>query len=95
MSRQRRPGRTPAELRERAVRQVWEGEAAYRSECEAICAVAQMLGSTAETARKGVRRAEIDEGTRPGLETDERQRLEQVQRENLEPCQANEILKSA
>jgi transposase-like protein len=44
MSRQRRPGHYPAELRERAVRLVREGEAAYGSEWEAICAVAEMLG---------------------------------------------------
>lgn len=52
MSRQRRPGHYPAELRERAVRLVREGEAAYGSEWEAICAVAEMLGPTAETVRK-------------------------------------------
>jgi len=65
MTTQGRPGMDPAELRERAVRLVREGEAAYGSEWGAICAVAEMLGPTAETVRKWVRRAEIDEGTRP------------------------------
>ena len=54
-----------------------------------------MLGPTAETVRKWVRRAEIDEGTRPGLTTDERARLKQLERENFELRRANEILRSA
>lgn len=95
MTTQRRPGSYPVELRERAVRLVREGEAAYGSEWGAICAVAEMLGPTAETVRKWVRRAEIDEGTRPGLTTDERARLKQLERENFELRRANEILRSA
>jgi transposase len=95
MSRQRRPGTYPAELRERAVRLVREGEAAYGSEWEAICAVAEMLGPTAETVRKWVRRAEVDAGGRPGLTTDERERLKRLERENFELRRANEILRSA
>lgn len=54
MTEQRRPGEYPAEMRARAVRMVREGEAAYGSEWEAICAVAEMLGPTAETVRKWV-----------------------------------------
>jgi transposase-like protein len=52
MTTQRRPGMHPVELRERAVRLVREGEAAYGSAWGAICAVAEMLGPTAETVRK-------------------------------------------
>ena len=63
---------------------VREGEAAYGSEWEAICAVAEMLGPTAETVRKWVRRAEVDAGGRPGLATDERERLKRLERENFE-----------
>jgi transposase len=95
MSRQGRPGQYPAELRERAVRLVREGEAAYGSEWEAICAVAEMLGPTAETVRKWVRRAEVDAGERLGLKTEERERLKQLERENFELRRANEILRSA
>jgi transposase len=65
----------PAELRERAVRLVREGEAAYGSEWEAICAVAEMLGPTAEMVRRWVRRAEIDAGSRPRLTKNGRERL--------------------
>jgi transposase len=42
-----------------------------------------------------VRTAETDEGLRPGLTTDERVRLKELERENRELRRANEILKSA
>ncbi len=42
-----------------------------------------------------VRQAEIDEGRRAGLSTDERERLNELERENRELRRANEILKSA
>jgi transposase len=42
-----------------------------------------------------VRQAERDQGRRPGLTTDERQRLKQLERENFERRRANEILKKA
>ena len=47
----------------------------------------------AETLRHWVRQAERDTGRRPGLTTDERQRLKQLERENLELRRANEILR--
>ncbi len=40
-------------------------------------------------------KAEGDRGVRPGLTTDERQRLKQLERENFELRRANEILKKA
>jgi transposase len=42
-----------------------------------------------------VRQAECDRGERPGLTTDERAQLKQLQRENFELKRANEILKKA
>ncbi len=95
MTEQRRPGRYPVELRARAVRMVFEAEAHCRSQWEAISSVAEKLGPTPETVRKWVRRVEIDEGYRPGLSTDERLRLKDLERENRELRRANEILKTA
>jgi transposase len=42
-----------------------------------------------------VRQAERDSGRRPGLTTDERQRLSDLEREVKELRRANEILKAA
>ncbi len=95
MTDQKRPGRYPAEMRERAVRMVFEAEQHTGSRWEAICSVAEKLGPTPETVRKWVQRVEIDEGRKPGISTDERQRLKELERENRELRRANEILKSA
>jgi transposase len=53
------------------------------------------FGMSSETLRKGVRRAETDDGLRPGLTSDERQRLKTLEREVRELRRADEILKSA
>ena len=95
MTEQRRPGRYPAELRDRAVRMVFEAEQHSGSQWEAIRSVAEKLGPTAETVRKWVRRVEIDEGHRPGLSSEERERLKVLEREVRELRRANEILKAA
>ena len=95
MTEPRRPGQYPVELRERAVRMVFEATGAHGSQWEAICSVADKLGPTPETVRKWVRRVEIDDGHRPGLTTDERQRMKDLEREVRELRRANEILKSA
>ena len=56
---------------------------------------AEKIGCTVEALRQWVRQAERDAGKRPGLTTDERQRLKQLERENFELKRANEILKKA
>ena len=87
--------RYPQEVRERAVRLVLEHRREYPSEWSAITSIAEKCGMTTETLRKWVRRAEVDSGTRPGLTTDERERLRELERENRELRRANEILKAA
>jgi len=83
------------ELRERAVRLVLEHAGEYPSQWAAITSIATKCGMTPETLRKWVRRAEIDAGARPGLTTDERKQLAELQRDNRELRRANEILKTA
>ncbi len=61
----------------------------------AITSIAAKIGCTPETLRSWVRRAERDAGQRPGLTTDERARMKQLERENRELRQANEILRKA
>ena len=90
-----RPGRYPAEVRERAVRLVREHQQEYASPWAAITSIATKCGMTPETLRKWVQRAEVDAGARPGLTTDERKRLKELERENRELQRANEILKAA
>ena len=80
---------------ERAVRMVFDHEREYSSQWSAICSISQKIGCTAETLRKWVRRAERDAGVRPGLTTDERQRLKDQEREIRELKRANEILRKA
>jgi len=90
-----RPSRYPQELRERAVRMLFEHQDEHSSQWAAITSIAEKFGVSSETLRKWVRRAETDGGLRPGLTTDERERLKGLERENRELRRANEILKSA
>jgi transposase len=90
-----RPSRYSPEVRERAVRMVWEHESEHASQWAAISSIAGKMGCTAETLRKWVRQAERDQGRQPGLTTDEKARLKDLERENRELKRANEILRLA
>ncbi len=90
-----RHGRYPQELRERAVRMVVEQRREHGSEWAAITSILSKVGVHKETLRLWMRRAQVDTGERPGLTTEERERLRQLERENKELRRANEILKSA
>jgi transposase len=85
----------PAEVRERAVRLVFEQEAAHTSQWAAMESIAGKIGCKAETLRKWVRQAERDVGKRAGVTTSERERLKDLERENRELKRANEILRKA
>ena len=87
--------RYPEEVRERAVRLVLEHAGEHASQWAAIESIASKCGMTPETLRMWVRRAEVDAGQRPGLTTEERKRLQELERENRELRRANEILKTA
>jgi transposase-like protein len=77
------------------VRLVLEHEHEYPSQWKAICSIAEKSDLHRETLRLWVRQAERDNGRRPGLSTDERQQMKDLQREVKELRRANDILKSA
>jgi transposase len=90
-----RPFKYPPELRERAVRLVFEMRERTGEQRGAIARVAEQLGVHKEALRGWIRQAEIDRRTRPGVPTQERQRIAELERENRELRRANEILKAA
>jgi transposase len=90
-----KPKRYSAEVRERAVRMVREHEHEHSSQWATIVSIAEKIGCSGETLRKWVRQAERDEGRRPGLTTEDRERLRELERENRELRRANEILRKA
>jgi transposase len=83
------------EIRERAVRMVFDHQGEHASQYEAIRSIAQKIGCSGETLRNWVRQAERDQGQRAGPTPDERERIKALERENRELRQANEILRKA
>ena len=87
--------RYPPELKERAVRMVQEAIQETGRRHGVVTRVSVELGIGSETLRAWLKQAEIDQGSRPGLTTNERTRLLELERENRELRRANEILKTA
>ena len=87
--------RYPPEVRERAVRLVLKHQEDYNSQWAALTSIADKIGCTAETLRKWMRRAEVDQGNHPGVSSPERERIRELERENQELKRANEILRKA
>jgi transposase len=85
----------PDELRERAVKMVFEVREQEGKGRGELVRVARQLGVHPEALRTWVRQAEIDGGIRPGTTTEESRRIAELERENRELRRANEILKAA
>ena len=90
-----RLSRFSPEVRDRAVRMVLEQQDKHESQWAAIVSIAEKIGCSSETLRNWLRQAERDQGKRPGLTTEERARLKQLEREVFELRRANEILRKA
>ena len=83
MSEESRWGRPPypPEVRgQRAVRMVFDHQHEYSSQWKAIESISAKLSINHEMLRQWVRRAETDAGQRPALTSDERTRIEQLER---------------
>ena len=83
------------EVRDRAVRMVFDHASEYGSQWEAIRSIASKIGCTGETLRTWVRKSEVDTGRRAGVPTEERVRIKELERENRALRQTNEILRKA
>jgi transposase len=87
--------RYPDELRQRAVRMVFEVRKQTGEHKGVIGRVARQLGVGTESLRTWVRQAEVDGGQRLGTSTRDGQRLAELEREVRELRRADEILKAA
>jgi len=85
----------PPEIRERAVRMVREALRESDRSHGVVTRVAGQLGLGSDSLRKWVKQAEIDDGERSGMTSEEHRRIVELQRENRELRRANEILKAA
>nr|WP_257226596.1 IS3 family transposase [Rhodococcus opacus] len=89
------PRKYPDELRERATRMAIDARKDPETRAGAYKRVADQLGVHPEALRTWVKRAEIDEGLRPGTTSDDASRLAELEREVKELRRANTILKQA
>jgi transposase len=82
-------------MRDRSVRLVVDlvAEGNGLGVTEACRRVGEQLGINADTLRGWVKQAQVDAGIRPGLSTEERARIRQLEKENAELRRANAILR--
>jgi len=83
------------EVRERAVRLVLTSEHEHSSRWAAIKSISAKIGCTPETLRSWVNKMEVDTGVKPGVTTEQAERLKKLEQENRELKRANEILRKA
>ena len=91
----KKTSRYSPEVRERAVRMVFEQREQYGSQWAAIASIAPKIGCSTQTLCNWVRQQERDTGKRDGITTAEAERIKQLEREVRELKQANEILRLA
>jgi transposase len=87
--------RYPPELRERAVRLVAETIEQSGERHGVIGRIARQLGVGTETLRNWVNQIEVDGGQRPGVTSEDKRRIAELEKEVRELRRANEILKTA
>ena len=100
MPKEIKPGRPTTrryseEEKAQAVRLVRQLRAELGTEHGTIQRVADQLGYGVETVRKWVKRADVDEGVKPGRSSEDAARMKALEQENRELKRANEILRRA
>ena len=88
-----RPSGFSPEVREWAVRMVFDHESEYDSQRAAIRMVADKIGCSSETLRNWVHQAERDQGRRAGPSSEELAELKELRREVTELRRGNTILR--
>jgi transposase len=83
------------EEKAQAVRLVRQLRAELGTERGTIQRVARQLGYGVESVRAWVRQADIDEGEKPGVSSEQLKRIKALEQENKELKRANEILRRA
>src|SRR5436309_2414683 len=78
------PNRYDQDTRAKAIRLVRDHAGDYATEWAAITAVSGRLGMSAETLRKWIRQAEVDEGKAPGVSSSESAEIRELRRKNRE-----------
>src|SRR5919201_2769161 len=89
------PGKYDASTKAKAIRLVREHAGDYPTQWAAITAVSGQVGVSAETLRKWIRQAEVDEGKAPGVSSAGSAEIRELRREKRELEQTIEILKAA
>lgn len=89
------PRKYSVELQQRATRMALDARKDPQTSRGAIKRVADQLGVHPEALRNWVRHAEVDDGLRPGITTDDQARINELEREVRELRRANEILKTS
>ena len=74
---------------------VLDHQGEYSSRWAAVSSIAAKIGCTAQTLNEWVKKAEVDDGSRPGLPSEVAEKMKALERENRELRQANEILRKA
>jgi transposase len=92
------PKEYPPEVRDRAICLVDDllaDDQLQLSVTGACRRVGEQLGINRDRLRGWMKQAQIDAGTKPGLASEDRRRLVELERENRELRRANAILKTA
>ena len=89
------PKKIDPQLRARCVRLVREHQQEYPTLTAAVTAVARQEGVSKESVRRWLAQADVDDGTRPGVTSEESAEVRRLKAEVKRLREDNEILRKA